>query len=153
MIREPLTRVHVGTFARKNAKLLRADVRTFPRANVYSPASQPFITPRRALLLIGLLLVSALALLYLWQSWQSVYWLNQVQENRGRLAQLQAERDHLQLEVARAFSLQRIAEVAGKRLGMIHPPLKFLVLPPARVEVLETLLCQRANVPTCQRTP
>jgi cell division protein FtsL len=106
-------------------------VSTWPRANDRFTASQSFITPHRALALAILFLVSALAWLYLWQSWQSVYWLNQVQQNREKLTELQAERDQFQLEVSRAFSLQRTEEFASERLGMIHPPLQFLVLPPA----------------------
>jgi cell division protein FtsL len=90
---------------------------------------RPFLTLRRALALIILLLASTLALLYLWQSWQAVYWLNQVQANREKLLELQAQRDQLQLQVAQAFSLERIEAFARQRLGMIHPPLKLLLLP------------------------
>ncbi len=92
---------------------------------------RPFLTLRRMLALLILLFASALALLYLWQSWQAVYWLNQVQANREKLLELQAQRDQLQLQVAQAFSLERIEVFARQRLGMIHPPLKFLILPPA----------------------
>jgi len=95
-----------------------------------SRASQPFLTRRRALALGVLLLLTLLALLYLWQSWQSVYWLNRVQENQAKLLELRAQRDQLQLQAAQAFSLERIEAFASQRLGMIHPPLKLLALPP-----------------------
>ena len=111
--------------------LLRSRLPESPSSTRSALENQQFITPRRALALAILLLISLLALLYLWQSWQSVYWLNQVQQNSEKLTELQAERDQIQLEVSRAFSLQRIEEYASKRLGMIHPPLQFQVLPPA----------------------
>ncbi|HED03355.1 MAG TPA: hypothetical protein ENI60_01115 [Candidatus Fraserbacteria bacterium] len=110
-----------------------------------APRGEPFLNPRRALCLGLLLLVTVLALFYLWQSWQLVYQLNRWQEGRQTLARLQDQRDLLQVQVDRAFSLERIEEFARKRLGMIHPSLKFLLLPPPNPELSWALPCRSAQ--------
>jgi len=98
------------------------------------------------LLCLGLLLlVTLLALLYLWQSWQLVYQLNRLQESRQTLAKLEAQRDLLQVQVDRAFSLERIEEFARRRLGMVRPSLKFLLLPPPDPELSWAFPCHMAQ--------
>jgi cell division protein FtsL len=89
----------------------------------------PFWTARRALVLLALVLATALALFYLWQSWQWVYWLNRLHQAQTELGALQAENDYLKFELAQAFSLERIAQIATQKLGMIRPTLQYLLLP------------------------
>lgn len=81
-------------------------------------------------MLLSLILVTILALFYLWQSWQWVYWLNQLHQAEVKRDELQAENDQLKFEIAQAFSLARIEQIATQRLGMIRPTLKYLLLPP-----------------------
>lgn len=102
---------------------------TLLRPQVDSRGREVFLTRARALLLVGLLLLTALALLYLWQSWQMIYWLNRLHQARVELEALQAEHARLKFEVAQAFSLKRIEEIAIGRLGMIRPTLGYLMLP------------------------
>jgi len=77
-----------------------------------------------------LILLTALALFYLWQSWQWVYWLNQLHQAEAKRDELQAKNDQLKFEIAQAFSLARIEQIATQKLGMIRPTLKYLLLPP-----------------------
>jgi cell division protein FtsL len=101
----------------------------FSRPQVDSHGREVFLTRARALLLLALLLLTGLALLYLWQSWQMIYWLNQLHQARVELEALRAEHARLKFEVARAFSLKRIEQIATERLGMIRPTLRYLMLP------------------------
>lgn len=89
----------------------------------------PFLTRKRLALLLALLAITTLALLQLWQSWRYLEALNELHETQTRVEALQAERDRLLLEVARAFSLERVEKIARERLGMTRPKPKFLVLP------------------------
>ncbi|GEM_PF-1244011 len=91
-----------------------------------------FLSARRLALLLGLLGIGALALLQLGQSWRYLDALNGLHEAQTRVEALRAERDRLLFEVGRAFSLERIEQVARERLGMTRPEPRFLVLPPAR---------------------
>ncbi len=100
------------------------------RSLVATGTGERFWTPKRLLAILALLLLAALALFYLWQSWQWIYWLNELHKAQARLERLQTERDRLTLEVARAFSLKRLEEIATQRLGMIHPKPKYLHIPP-----------------------
>ena len=95
--------------------------------------SDSVITPlderrrRQALLTLGilsgsLLAVLGLVVLYLWLSWQRVYWADQVTRSRAELSSLQIERDSLKAEVAEAFSLKRLARWARQQ-GMVDPEL------------------------------
>jgi len=79
-----------------------------------------------------LLFASALALLYLWQSWQGVYWLNRLHRAQLELEALRTENGYLKLEVSRAFSLKRIEAIATEKLGMFRPSPRYLVVPPLR---------------------
>ncbi len=80
---------------------------------------------REALAAAGVLLgvvVGGLGLivLYLWLSWQRVYWADRVTETRAELAQLQVERARLEADTAEAFSLARLARWARQQ-GMVEP--------------------------------
>lgn len=86
-------------------------------------------TRKRLLILVLLFVMSSLALFYLWQSWQWVYWLNQLHQAQAKGDELQAQNDQLKFEIARAFSLARIEQIATQKLGMIRPTLKYLFLP------------------------
>lgn len=91
-----------------------------------------YLTPARLIILSLLLFATALALLYLWQSWQWVYWLNKLHQAQVELEALQAENGYLKLEVSQAFSLKRIEAIATERLGMFRPSPHYLVVPPLR---------------------
>lgn len=77
-----------------------------------------------AFLLGSLLAVLGLVVLYLWLSWQRVYWADQVTQSRAALSRLQVEHESLQAEVAEAFSLVRLARWARQQ-GMIDPGLHY----------------------------
>lgn len=84
---------------------------------------------RRALGALAVALCAALTFLgllalYLWLSWQRVYWANRVTEARAQQEQLQVEQQYLQAERAKAFSLGRIAAFA-KAHGMVEPALRY----------------------------
>jgi cell division protein FtsL len=85
-----------------------------------SPARAPFLTRQRLLILVGLFAGAFLALFYVWESWQSVYWLNQLHKSDQELSALENQRENLRFDVAQAFSLIKIEE-AARRLGMIRP--------------------------------
>lgn len=61
-----------------------------------------------------------LIVLYLWLSWQRVYWADRVTETRASLAQLEVEHARLEAEVAEAYSLERLARWARQQ-GMVEP--------------------------------
>ncbi len=90
------------------------------RGALHAPASGHFLNRKRILVIAGLLLGAFLALWYVWQSWQSVYWLNQLHDAEQELAGLQNDRENVRYSLAQAFSLTRLEE-AAKRLGMIRP--------------------------------
>ena len=87
-------------------------------------------TRTRLLTLLLLVLITVLALFYVWQSWQWVYWLNQLHQAEIKREELQAQNDHLKFEIAHAFSLARIEQIATQKLGMVRPTLKYLLLSP-----------------------
>lgn len=89
----------------------------------------PFLTPARTWAVVLLLLLTVLALFSVWQSWQRVYWLNELHRSQEDLAELQASHERLRFEVGRAFSLERIERLAMEELRMIRPSPDFLVLP------------------------
>ena len=95
-----------------------------------APGGNSLLVRHRGWLLVSLLLIAALALAYLWVSWQWVYTLNELHKARAELQALQAERDRLLFEVGRAFSLERIERIARERLGMYRPEPQYLQLDP-----------------------
>lgn len=77
-----------------------------------------------AVALCAVLAFLGLIALYLWLSWQRVYWADQVTEARVQQEQLHIEQRYLQAERAKAFSLERVAAFA-KAAGMIEPQLRY----------------------------
>lgn len=61
-----------------------------------------------------------LIVLYLWLSWQKVYWADRVTEARAQLTELETQNRLLEAQVAQAFSLERIARMA-RQLGLSEP--------------------------------
>ena len=90
------------------------------RQGFQSPARAPFLNRQRLLILMGLFVGALIALFYVWESWQSVYWLNQFHQSQQELSTLENQRENLRFDVAQAFSLAKIEE-AARRLGMIRP--------------------------------
>jgi len=64
--------------------------------------------------------VLSLIVLYLWLSWQKVYWADRVTEARAQLAEQETQHRLLEAQVAQAFSLERIARLA-RQLGLVEP--------------------------------
>ncbi len=62
----------------------------------------------------------SLIVLYLWLSWQKVYWADRVTEARAQLSELETQNRLLEAQVAGAFSLERVARVA-RQLGLVEP--------------------------------
>jgi len=80
---------------------------------------------------VGAFLVAVgLIALFLWLSWQRVYWADQVTTERAQLEQLQLEQQTLEARVAFAFSLNRIQRYATETLGMVEPELYYWPLLP-----------------------
>jgi len=82
-----------------------------------------FITPNRIVLLIFIFITAAVALFYLWTTWQAVHWLNERQQAEIQLQELEHERERLRFETEQAFSLKRVEEIARGPLGMRMPTL------------------------------
>lgn len=79
---------------------------------------------REALITFGILmgtilLVVGLIVLYVWLSWQRVYWADQVTDSRIKLEQLNVDQQNLKAETATYFSVERISRFA-KQQGMIE---------------------------------
>jgi len=84
---------------------------------------------KSVLTLFALIAIAGLAIWYVWQSWQITDLKSKVIASRLELAELLAERDRLQLEVIRVWSLENIERIAKERLGMKKVPPKTLKLP------------------------
>ncbi len=84
---------------------------------------------RSALVLFALIAIAGLAIWYVWQGWQITDLSSKVISSRLEVAELLAERDRLQLEVVRVWSLENIERIAKERLGMKKIPPKTLKLP------------------------
>lgn len=76
---------------------------------------------QRHLLILGLAIVVALSLVFLWQSWRWVDAYNELQEAQTQLEAAEAERKRTRFEVERAFSLERIERIAEEQLNMTRP--------------------------------
>lgn len=83
---------------------------------------------QRHWLLLGLVVVVALSLVYLWQSWRWVSTYNDLQAAQTELAGIQAERQTLNFRVERAFSLERVEDIATQQLDMFRPEPRFIDL-------------------------
>lgn len=87
------------------------------------------LTLARAALIALIIIITALALLYLWQGWQLTELRSQLAARRAAVEKLMAENQILQLQVEQAFSLERIDLFARTILGMVEPPLQYIHLP------------------------
>ncbi len=76
---------------------------------------------QRHLLILGLVIVVALSLVFLWQSWRWVAAYNELQEAQAQLEATEAEHKRARFEVERAFSLERIERIAREELNMTRP--------------------------------
>jgi cell division protein FtsL len=86
---------------------------------------------QRHWLLLGLVVVVALSLVYLWQSWRWISAYNELQEVRAQLEATEAERERLRFRVERAFSLERVERIAREQLDMTRPEPRYLELVPS----------------------
>jgi cell division protein FtsL len=89
---------------------------------------------REALVTLGIvvgvcLTIIGLIVLYLWLSWQRVYWADQVTTTRQQIYETSLEEQRLQATVATEFSVDRISRFA-KQQGMIEPDPQFWPLEP-----------------------
>jgi len=84
---------------------------------------------RSVLAFFALIAIAGLAIWYVWQSWQITDLSSKAIASRLEIAELLAERDRLQLEVIRVWSLENIERIAKERLGMRKIPPKTLKLP------------------------
>lgn len=80
------------------------------------------------LLLLGLTIVVALSLIYLWQSWRWTSAYNELQDAHAQLETLEAERQRVRFQVERAFSLERIERISTDQLDMSRPEPRYLDL-------------------------
>ncbi len=85
---------------------------------------------QRHWLLLGLVVVVALSLVYLWQSWRWVSAYNELQEVQAQLEATEAERERLRFQVERAFSLERVERIATEQLDMTRPEPRYLEISP-----------------------
>jgi len=76
---------------------------------------------QRHLLVLGLVIVLAVSLVFLWQSWRWVAAYNELQEAQTQLEAAEAEHRRKRFEVERAFSLERIERIAKEQLNMSRP--------------------------------
>lgn len=96
-----------------------------PRESSESPRVR---VSQRHLLLLALIVVVALSLVYLWQSWRWISAYNELQQAQVRLEATEAEREQLRFDVERAFSLVRIERIATEQLDMKRPEPRYLDL-------------------------
>ncbi len=86
-----------------------------------------------AVLVSGMVLIAALAFLFIWQGWRLTALHSELSVRRAEVERLAAENEALKLKIERAFSLERISLYAKAVLGMVEPPLHYLRLtPPGR---------------------
>lgn len=98
-------------------------------ASVAEEGREAFLTLPRAIAIILMVVITTLMLLYLWQSWQLIYLSGELSRSREALELLESRNELLKLDVAKAFSLERIQKLALGRLGMEEPRIKYLILP------------------------
>lgn len=99
----------------------------WPRERAAEGASS--LTLARAALIALMIIVTTLALLYLWQGWQLTELRAQLAARRAAVDEVVVENEALRLKVGQAFSLERIDLFAKTILGMVEPPLQYLHLP------------------------
>lgn len=72
-------------------------------------------------LLAVLLALTALIVVYLWQSWQQIDLTRRIEETKDKLVPIRERNKRLRVQVIRTFSLERIERIARNRLDMILP--------------------------------
>lgn len=103
--------------------------RTDPRTRASGHGSSIWVRLSQSqLLLIGLAIVVALSLVYLWQSYRWTAAYNELGRAQAELEERQAERQRLTFRVERAFSLERIERIGTEQLNMTRPEPRFLDL-------------------------
>lgn len=83
----------------------------------------------RAVVVAIMIVVTALALLYLWQGWQLSELQARLATRQAAVERMAATNKALQLEAEQAFSLQRVDLYAKTVLRMVEPSLQYLRLP------------------------
>ncbi len=83
----------------------------------------------RAVVVAIMIVVTALALLYLWQGWQLSELQARLATRQAAVERMAATNKVLQLEAEQAFSLQRVDLYAKTVLRMVEPSLQYLRLP------------------------
>ncbi|MGQ9601773.1 MAG: hypothetical protein ACUVQU_06980 [Candidatus Bipolaricaulia bacterium] len=81
-----------------------------------------------AVLVSVMVLIAALAFLFIWQGWRLTALHSELSVRRVEVERLAAENEALKLKIERAFSLERISLYARTVLGMVEPPLRYLYL-------------------------
>lgn len=72
-------------------------------------------------IILILIAITFFSLLYLWQSWERINLSQKIRELEEKLAPLEEKHKRLEIEVIRAFSLDRIERIAKNKLGMVIP--------------------------------
>lgn len=82
----------------------------------------------RAAIASILIIVAALALLFVWQGWRLTDLRSQLADRRPAVERVEALNQILKLKVDQTFSLERIGLYAKTVLEMVEPPLRYLRL-------------------------
>lgn len=90
--------------------------------------ARPQATLARAAIVSVLIIITALALLFVWQGWRLTALRSQLADRRPAVERVEALNQVLKLKVDQAFSLERIGLYAKTVLGMVEPPLRYLRL-------------------------
>lgn len=100
-----------------------------PQSREWAAEGEGSLTLARTLLIALMIIIAALALLYIWQGWQLTELQAQLAARGATVEEIRAENEVLRLKVEQAFSLERIDLFARTILGMVEPPLRYLHLP------------------------
>jgi hypothetical protein len=92
------------------------------------PQALESLTLTRAVLVSILIIITALALLFVWQGWCLTTLRSQLADRQAAVERVEALNEILQLKVDEAFSVERIDLYAKTVLGMVEPPLRYLRL-------------------------
>lgn len=87
------------------------------------------LTLARAIVIALMIVITALALLYLWQGWQLTSLQARLATRQAAVERIEAANEVLKLKAEQAFSLERIDLFAKTVLGMVEPSLQYLRLP------------------------
>jgi cell division protein FtsB len=87
------------------------------------------LTLARAIVIALMIVITALALLYLWQGWQLTSLQARLATRQAAVERIAATNEVLKLKAERSFSLERIDLFAKTVLGMVEPSLQYIHLP------------------------